>query len=65
VQLQPQNAAPWLRLAEYDAARGNLPGALAALRPALYLDPKNTNAVTLFLDVNRRATAPSPPPATP
>jgi O-antigen ligase len=42
-----------------------LPRRARGAGPALYLDPKNTNAVTLFLDVNRQATAPSPPPATP
>ncbi len=65
VQLQPQNATPWLRLAEYDAAQGDDKGALAALRPALYLDPMNTNTVTLFLDVSRRLAAPKPPRKTP
>ena len=54
VQLQPQNAATWLRLAEYDADIGDEGGALAALRAALYLDPKNTDAVSLFLEVSRR-----------
>ena len=54
VQLQPQNAATWLRLAEYDADIGDEGGALAALRAALYLDPKSTDAVSLFLEVSRR-----------
>ncbi len=57
VQLQPQNAKAWLQLAEFDANQGDRKGALAALRSALYLDPKNTNAVTLFLQTSRQ-TAP-------
>nr|MBA2348597.1 tetratricopeptide repeat protein [Solirubrobacterales bacterium] len=64
VALQPENPTTWLRLAEYDAGQGDLKGAIAALRPALYLDPKNTNAVSLFLDVTRQAATPSAP-ATP
>ncbi len=65
VQLQPQNPAPWLRLAEFDYGRNDFRGALAALRPTLFLDPKNTNAVSLFLDVTRRLGTPAAAPKTP
>ena len=58
VQLQPQNAKTWQQLAEFDAALGDLKGAVAALRCALYLDPKNTNAVSLFLNISRQPNAP-------
>lgn len=60
VQLQPQNAKSWQQLAEFDAAIDDFPGALAALRSALYLDPKNTNAVSLFLNISRQPSAPAP-----
>lgn len=59
VQLQPQNPATWLQLAEFEAApaQNDLRGALAALRPALYLDPRNTTTVRLFLQVSRQLAA--------
>lgn len=65
VQLQPQNPATWLQLAEFLAgpAQHDPKAALAALRPALHLDPKNTNAVTLFLEVNRQLAAPAGAPS--
>jgi hypothetical protein len=57
VALQPQNAASWLNLADYDMnALNDAPGALKALGPALYLDPHASTGVTLFLQASRQAT---------
>lgn len=57
VALQPQNPATWLRLAQFEDGQDDRSATLAALGPALYLDPMSTAAVTLFLDVNLKAAA--------
>jgi tetratricopeptide (TPR) repeat protein len=54
VALQPQNAASWLSLAEFDLAQGNAAQALKELGPVLYLDPRSTDAVTLFLQASHQ-----------
>jgi len=54
VALQPQNAATWLVLAEADLKAGNPKQALQELGPALYLDPRSTVGVTLFLEASRQ-----------
>jgi tetratricopeptide (TPR) repeat protein len=59
VNLQPQNATSWLTLAEYDLGHGSAQQALKELGPALYLDPRSTDGVTLFLEASRQATAPA------
>jgi O-antigen ligase len=54
VKLQPTNSEPWLRLAnfalnvEHDAAQ-----AKAALGPALYLDPRSSTGIGLYLQAQR------------
>jgi predicted Zn-dependent protease len=55
VTLQPQNATGWLTLAEYDLGHGDAQKALKELGPALYLDPRSTDGVTLFLQASRQA----------
>ena len=69
VALQPENATPWLALAEYDLASGNPRQALKELGAALYLNPRSTQGVTLFLEasrqVGRTGVLPSTPSATP
>ncbi|WP_354699254.1 hypothetical protein DSM112329_04965 [Paraconexibacter sp. AEG42_29] len=57
VALQPQNPTPWIYLASYDLGVGNAAQALKELGPALYLDPRSTQGVTLFLEASRRTGA--------
>jgi tetratricopeptide (TPR) repeat protein len=53
VRLQPSNPVPWLRLAEFKLATGDAQSALNLLGPALYLDPRSTRGVALFLEAQR------------
>jgi len=64
VRLQPSNAIPWIRLAEYQLlVAGDARTALNLLGPALYLDARSTTAVSLFLEAKRRAGGqPAPTP---
>jgi len=58
VRLQPENAQAWLQLAEFELNELRRPAvALAAIRPALYLDPRSADAVAVFLTAKRRASA--------
>ena len=59
VRLQPDNPDSWLRLAEFELNTLQRPAiALRAIRPALYLDPRSSDAVAVFLAAQRRSTAP-------
>ena len=59
VRLQPDNPDPWLRLAEFEFNTLQRPAAaLKAVRPALYLDPRSSDAVAVFLAAQRQASAP-------
>jgi hypothetical protein len=59
VRLQPANPEPWLRLAEFELNTLQRPKvALTAIRPALYLDPRSSDAVAVFLAAQRKTTAP-------
>ena len=59
VRLQPDNPEPWLRLAEFELNTLQRPEiALSAIRPALYLDPRSSDAVAVFLAAQRKTTAP-------
>lgn len=62
VRLQPDNPVPWLRLAEFQLAAGDATTALNLLGPALYLDPRSTRGVSLFLEAQRRTSAPAVTP---
>jgi tetratricopeptide (TPR) repeat protein len=58
VRLQPANPDPWLRLAQFELNTLKRPKvALAAIRPALYLDPRSSDAVAVFLAARRQTTA--------
>jgi O-antigen ligase len=58
VKLQPTNPEPWLRLAGYALNVEHDPSqAEAALGPALYLDPRSSTGVALYLQAQR---APAP-----
>ncbi|MDP2712852.1 MAG: O-antigen ligase family protein [Solirubrobacteraceae bacterium] len=59
VRLQPANPEPWVRLAEFEFNTLRRPQvALTAIRPALYLDPRSSDAVAVFLAAQRQTTAP-------
>jgi tetratricopeptide (TPR) repeat protein len=59
VRLQPANPEPWVRLAQFELNTLKRPKvALAAIRPALYLDPRSSDAVAVFLAAQRQTSAP-------
>jgi hypothetical protein len=59
VRLQPANPDPWVRLAQFDLNTLKRPKlALTAIRPALYLDPRSSDAVAVFLAAQRKVDAP-------
>jgi predicted Zn-dependent protease len=59
VRLQPANPEPWWRLAYFELNTLHRPQvALTAIRPALYLDPRSSDAVAVFLAAQRQTTAP-------
>ena len=59
VRLQPSNPEPWVRLAEFELNTLKRPKvALTAIRPALYLDPRSSDAVAVFLAAQRQDLAP-------
>jgi tetratricopeptide (TPR) repeat protein len=56
VRLQPANPQSWLALAHFELDDLDRPAvALTAIRPALYLDPRSSDAVAVFLAAKRRA----------
>jgi hypothetical protein len=64
VRMQPANPSTWLRLAEFELAVAQDPAAaLAAVGPALHLDPRSRTARQVFLDATRAQGAPAGPPA--
>ncbi|MDQ3678401.1 MAG: tetratricopeptide repeat protein, partial [Actinomycetota bacterium] len=59
VRLQPANPQAWLQLAEFELNELNRPAvALTAIAPALYLDPRSSDAVAVFLAAKRKAPSP-------
>ncbi len=59
VRLQPSNPDPWVRLAGFELNTLRRPEvALTAIRPALYLDPRSSDAVAVFLAAKRQISAP-------
>ena len=59
VRLQPANPDTWLRLAQFELDVLDRPRvALTAIRPALYLDPRSSDAVAVFLAAQRQTSAP-------
>ncbi|MGH2839991.1 MAG: hypothetical protein ACRDKY_04100, partial [Solirubrobacteraceae bacterium] len=58
VRLQPANPVAWLQLAEFELYELNRPTvALTAIRPALYLDPRSSDAVAVFLAAKRQTSS--------
>ena len=50
MKLQPAVTAAWIRLAQFELNTGKDPAAAtAALQPALFLDPRSTEARATFL----------------
>jgi O-antigen ligase len=59
VRLQPANPETWQRLAEFELDILKRPRvAMTAIRPALYLDPRSSDAVAVFLAAQRQTSAP-------
>ena len=59
VRLQPANPEPWLQLAQFELNKLKRPrAALAAIRPAIYLDPRSSETVAVFLAAQRQTHAP-------
>ncbi|HEV7883194.1 MAG TPA: O-antigen ligase family protein, partial [Solirubrobacteraceae bacterium] len=59
VRLQPANPDTWLRLAQFELDVLHRPRvATTAIRPALYLDPRSSDAVAVFLAAQRQTSAP-------
>ncbi|HVF79581.1 MAG TPA: O-antigen ligase family protein [Solirubrobacteraceae bacterium] len=59
VRLQPANPDPWIRLAQFELNTLQRPQvALTAIRPALYLDPRSSDAVAVFLAAQRETNSP-------
>jgi tetratricopeptide (TPR) repeat protein len=59
VRLQPANPDTWLRLAQFELDVLDRPRvAMTAIRPALYLDPRSSDAVAVFLAAQRQIHAP-------
>jgi hypothetical protein len=55
VKLQPTNSEPWLRLAAFELTVEHDPAkAKAALGPALYLDPRSSTGLSLYLQAQRQ-----------
>jgi cytochrome c-type biogenesis protein CcmH/NrfG len=58
VRLQPSNPDTWLRLATFELDVLHRPRvAMTAIRPALYLDPRSSDAVAVFLAAQRQTSA--------
>jgi tetratricopeptide (TPR) repeat protein len=58
VHLQPANPDTWLRLAQFELNTLKRPrAAMTAIRPALYLDPRSSDAVAVFLAAQRQASS--------
>jgi tetratricopeptide (TPR) repeat protein len=62
-RLAPANQGAWTRLARCCLELGQLDEASAALDAALQLNPQNTIARNLQIEVGRRRVGPEPPPA--
>jgi hypothetical protein len=62
----PADPQVWLRLADFELTALNNPAAaLKTVRGALYLDPQNRQAQTIYFDASNRVHAPAPGTPTP
>ena len=60
VRLQPANPEPWTALASYELRTGHPQAAVTASRRAVYLDPRSSRPVGVFLDARRQIAAAAP-----
>ena len=57
VQLQPANPESWLALAHYEVQTGDPQAGLTASRRAVYLDPRSSRPIGVFLQARRQIAA--------
>ncbi len=57
VRLQPANPEPWIELANFELSAGRPQAAEAASRRAVYLDPRSSRPLGVFLDARRQIAA--------
>jgi tetratricopeptide (TPR) repeat protein len=57
VQLQPANPEPWIALASFELRAGRPQAAVTASRRAVYLDPRSSRPLGVFLDARRQIAA--------
>ncbi len=57
VRLQPANPEPWIKLAAFELRAGQPKAAEAASRRAVYLDPRSSRPLGVFLDARRQIAA--------
>jgi len=57
VRLQPANPEPWIQLARFELRNGDPKAAEAASRRAVYLDPRSSRPLGVFLDARRQIAA--------
>ena len=57
VRMQPLNPEPWIALAQYDLDSGDPAAAETASRRAVYLDPRSSRPLGVFLDARQQIAA--------
>ena len=57
VRLQPANPEPWIKLASFELRAGRPKAAETASRRAVYLDPRSSRPLGVFLDARRQIAA--------
>ena len=57
VRLQPANPEPWIQLASFELRAGDPQAAATASRRAIYLDPRSSRPLGVFLDSRKQITA--------
>ena len=57
VRLQPANPEPWIKLADFELRAGEAQAALTASRRAVYLDPRSSRPIGVFLDTRKQIAA--------
>ena len=55
--MQPRNPEPWIALAQYDLDSGDAKAAETASRRAVYLDPRSSRPLGVFLDARKQIAA--------
>ena len=57
VRLQPANPEPWIQLANFELRAGQPQAAVTASRRAVYLDPRSSRPLGVFLDARKQIAA--------